>query len=90
MTCSKNACSVSFTDANIGTVVGETGTILRTGTGGATVSAPVLASPSHGAIGIATNPTLIWNAAAGATSYRLQVSTNPTFSTTVAVGLKNT
>ncbi|MEK9138978.1 MAG: fibronectin type III domain-containing protein, partial [Bacteroidota bacterium] len=47
----------------------------------ATPSAPTLASPSDGATGIATSPTLRWNASDGATSYRLQVSTNPSFTT---------
>ena len=46
-------------------------------------SAPTLASPSNGATGIATSPTLSWNASTGATSYRLQVSTSDTFTTTV-------
>jgi len=44
---------------------------------------PTLASPSNGAIGISTSPTLSWNASSGATSYQLQVSTVPNFSTTV-------
>jgi uncharacterized protein affecting Mg2+/Co2+ transport len=46
-------------------------------------AAPTLASPSNGATGVATNPTLSWNASTGAASYRLQVSTSSTFSTTV-------
>ncbi len=44
---------------------------------------PTLVSPANGATGIATNPTMIWNAVAGANSYRLQVSTNNTFASTV-------
>ncbi len=46
-------------------------------------TAPTLVAPSDGATGVATNPTLSWNASTGATSYRLQVSTSSTFSTTV-------
>jgi Tol biopolymer transport system component len=46
-------------------------------------SAPTLSSPSNGATGISTSPTLSWNASSGATSYRLQVSTSNAFSTTV-------
>ncbi len=46
-------------------------------------AAPVLATPANGATGIATNPTLTWNASSGATSYRLQVSTDAGFATTV-------
>jgi hypothetical protein len=42
--------------------------------------APVLASPTNGAIGIATNPTLLWSASSGgATSYTLQVSADSLF-----------
>ena len=44
---------------------------------------PVLATPANGATGVATNPTLTWNASTGATSYHLQVSTDPGFATTV-------
>lgn len=46
-------------------------------------SAPTLLSPANGAAGVPTSPTLSWNASAGATSYRLQVSTNAAFSTAV-------
>jgi hypothetical protein len=49
----------------------------------ATPAAPTLASPSNGATGISTSPTLSWSAPTGATSYRLQVSTSSTFSTNV-------
>jgi hypothetical protein len=44
---------------------------------------PTLASPSNGATGVSTAPTLTWNASGGATSYQLQVSTNSSFSTRV-------
>ena len=44
---------------------------------------PVLATPANGSTGVATNPTLTWNASTGATSYHLQVSTDPNFGTTV-------
>src|SRR5207247_2429464 len=44
---------------------------------------PVLATPANGATGVATNPTLTWNASSGATSYRIQVSTDAGFATTV-------
>jgi hypothetical protein len=46
-------------------------------------SAPTLASPSNGATGISTSPTLTWNAVTGATGYELQVSTSSGFTTTV-------
>ncbi|MGA9364042.1 MAG: OmpA family protein [Bacteroidota bacterium] len=45
---------------------------------------PVLATPTNGATGVATNPTLTWNASSGATSYRLQASTDSTFASTTA------
>jgi GH18 family chitinase len=46
-------------------------------------STPTPSSPSNGAVGVSTNPTLSWNASAGATSYQLQVSTSSSFTTTV-------
>lgn len=46
-------------------------------------AAPTLVSPADGATGIPTSPTLNWNPSSGATSYRLQVSTSNTFSSTV-------
>lgn len=46
-------------------------------------SAPTLVSPSNGATNVSTSPTLSWNASSGATSYRAQVSTSSSFSTTV-------
>jgi subtilisin-like proprotein convertase family protein len=53
-------------------------------------AAPTLVSPSNGASGVSTSPTLTWNAVAGATSYLVQVDDNadfssPEFSATVAV-----
>ncbi|MDI6766396.1 MAG: S8 family serine peptidase [Bacteroidota bacterium] len=44
---------------------------------------PVLASPSDGAVGVSTSPTLSWYESYGTTSYRLQVSTNCCFTTLV-------
>lgn len=41
--------------------------------------APILSSPVDSATGVAVNPTLIWNASLGARSYRLQVSTEVSF-----------
>jgi hypothetical protein len=43
-------------------------------------SAPTLASPSNGATGVSTSPTLSWSTSTGATGYHLQVSTSPSFS----------
>ncbi|MFA6457721.1 MAG: Ig-like domain-containing protein, partial [Bacteroidota bacterium] len=45
--------------------------------------APVLIAPLVSAVNISTSPTFTWNASVGATSYRLQVSTSSSFSTTV-------
>jgi hypothetical protein len=44
---------------------------------------PSLVSPANASTGISTNPTLRWNASTGATSYRLQISTNSNFSTII-------
>jgi hypothetical protein len=46
-------------------------------------NAPVLTAPLDAAANQPANPTMIWNAVAGATTYRLQVSTVNTFATTV-------
>ncbi len=48
-----------------------------------TLAAPTLLAPLNGATGVSTSPVLSWNPTIGATSYRLQVSTNTSFSTTV-------
>jgi hypothetical protein len=44
---------------------------------------PVLISPNDGSTGIGVPVSLMWKAANGATSYRLQISTVNTFATTV-------
>ena len=43
--------------------------------------APVLTSPANGAAGVSVTPSLSWNAVGGATTYGLQVSTDPNFGT---------
>jgi hypothetical protein len=45
--------------------------------------APTLDAPADSATGISVSPTLSWNASGGATSYQVQVSTIPMFTTTV-------
>jgi subtilisin family serine protease len=50
---------------------------------GSPPAAPTLVSPSNGANNVSRTPTLRWNASGGATSYRVQVSTSSSFSTTV-------
>ena len=42
-------------------------------------AAPILAIPSNNATGIATTTALNWNASAGATGYRIQLSTSSSF-----------
>jgi hypothetical protein len=42
-----------------------------------------LVSPANNATGIATNPTLTWNASTGAVTYRLQVATDANFTALV-------
>ncbi|MFZ1684747.1 MAG: T9SS type A sorting domain-containing protein, partial [Candidatus Zixiibacteriota bacterium] len=46
-------------------------------------SAPTNLTPLNGSVGAAVNPVLAWTASSGATSYRVQVSSNPAFSSTV-------
>ncbi len=41
---------------------------------------PVLSSPADNSVDISTSPNLIWNSSSGATSYTLQVSADPSFS----------
>jgi hypothetical protein len=45
--------------------------------------APVLVGPANGATGVATIPTLTWNASTVPASYYVQVSTDPGFATLV-------
>jgi len=47
-------------------------------------SAPTLVSPANGSTDISVPVTLMWNAASGATTYHLQVSTDSLFGTAVA------
>jgi len=42
-------------------------------------SAPTLNSPSNGAVNVSVIPTMIWNSSTGASSYRIQISTDSTF-----------
>lgn len=53
---------------------------------------PTLASPADAATGLALNPTLSWNSSSGATSYRIQVSTDAGFVTVISdqAGLTST
>ncbi len=44
-------------------------------------AAPALSSPADGATGVSIPATLSWNSSSGATSYTVQVSTDPLFST---------
>lgn len=54
-------------------------------TGIAPPAAPVLVSPPNHSTGVPISGILFsWNTVAGANSYRIQISTSPTFSTTVA------
>ncbi len=46
-------------------------------------SVPILSSPLNLATNVSKNPTLIWNSASGATTYRLQVDTSQIFASTV-------
>lgn len=46
-------------------------------------NAPTLSTPANNAVNVSVNPQMTWNAVTGATSYRIQVSLNNAFSTTV-------
>ncbi|MGV8018907.1 MAG: hypothetical protein AB2L26_12115 [Ignavibacteria bacterium] len=48
-----------------------------------TPAAPILTAPPDSSIGVSRNPVLTWNPVPNANSYRVQVSTTPTFSSTV-------
>ncbi len=54
----------------------------QTTTSGLSLTSPSLISPSNGSTGVSTSPTLNWSSVSGASSYRLQVSTSSSFSTT--------
>lgn len=46
-------------------------------------ASPVLVSPPNNATGVSLTPILDWNNVPGATSYRVQLSTSPSFTTTI-------
>lgn len=52
-------------------------------TGSGLLAAPVIISPSDGAAGISTYPTLVWAPVAGASSYHVQLSSDRQFRTIV-------
>ena len=52
-------------------------------TGSGLLAAPVIISPSDGATGISTHPTLVWAQVAGASSYQVQLSSDRQFRTIV-------
>ena len=71
---------VQFLNQNTGFAAGKGGKILKTTTGGYSVpAAPVLVSPANNSINVTPTPTLIWNASAGATQYKVEISTVPLF-----------
>ena len=52
-------------------------------TGASAPSVPILASPLSGSNNVSRSPTLTWNAASGANTYTVQVSTNSNFTAIV-------
>jgi hypothetical protein len=44
---------------------------------------PILISPANSSANIAKNPTLMWNSTTGAATYRIQISTNSSFTSTI-------
>ncbi len=76
--------SVCFINNSTGMTAGQNALILSTTDGGGQVFLPpTLVSPSNASNMNLVDLTLDWNSAAGASSYRLQVSVSPLFSTTV-------
>jgi photosystem II stability/assembly factor-like uncharacterized protein len=62
---------------------GSNGTIISTNTGGYAVGMPILNSPANNIAGIMLTPQLKWNTVQGAASYRVQLSTDSNFATTL-------
>jgi subtilisin-like proprotein convertase family protein len=82
-----NLASVAPGSYNVG-IIGNNGTESETRLKGlkiyGTTFTPVtLTNPTNGQIAVATTVNLMWNAQANAENYRLQVSTSPSFTTTV-------
>jgi aqualysin 1 len=78
-----NATSGVITGVPSGTVNKLLYSVLAGGPPPPPPAAPVLISPPDGATGVSVSPTLSWNASSGATSYKLQVSTDSGFGTLV-------
>ncbi|MEZ5208533.1 MAG: hypothetical protein R2690_16535 [Acidimicrobiales bacterium] len=57
--------------------------LLEAGPAGAAPTAPTLTAPASGATG-AGNPTMMWNANLAADYYRVQISSDPGFASTIA------
>ena len=66
---------------NTGGTSSWSGSFSFTTTAGSPPLAPTLSSPASGTTNVSRTPTLTWNASSGATSYRVQVSTDPGFAT---------
>lgn len=72
--------SLSFSDPNNGWAVGWAGTILRYSQN-VLVDTPTLISPTHQSVDLPISPTLSWEAVTEADTYRVQLSSNPAFTT---------
>jgi len=70
-------------DAKNNNGTGSWSTVWNFTTAASAPSAPILTSPSDAATGVAPLPTFTWGMMNGAATYRIQVSTNSTFMTTV-------
>lgn len=80
---SMHVVSIDLRDGTNNTIpaTSSSGQVTVDGSGTAPV-VPLLVSPSNGTVAVSMSPTLRWCASAEATSYRLQLSTDSTFSTT--------
>lgn len=72
-----NIWSISFITNNTGTVVGDGGAILKSI--GLAPPPPALSLPSNGATDVSINPIFKWRPSIWATTYRLQVSSDSSF-----------
>lgn len=72
--------SIYFINSNTGWACGSGGTIVKTVTGYTSPSEPVAISPVNGAISQLVTPYMDWSTVNNSLSYKLQVSTDPDFS----------
>jgi photosystem II stability/assembly factor-like uncharacterized protein len=81
--CCGNALnSIYLSDANNGTIVGNFGTIMRYSSA-SPLPAPTLISPVNGAMNLSQPVKFDWNSVPSATSYRIKISSDSLFNSTI-------